>query len=376
MEQLRLITAAFSAEDKDRLAALLNDEAFQIVASLQPDNGGLQKAGSQPADALVIGTTGFPELEFDFAERLYMTRGDLTIILLCDQPSASVIDRAMCAGVARVMDIHGEPEMVRTAILAANNRAKNRAAAVHSVTSTYDSRVLSVFCPKGGTGKTTVAVNLAVALASLGKKVALVDMDLQFGDVGVFLDIAKADTISDLVEENNFELSAIKSYLIRHYSGVNALLAPPAPEYAELIKAEHVERILTVLRAEYDYLIVDMPPAFNDCAITALELSDTVYFVVTEDISTLRNAKICFQVLEMLKVSDKVQLVINKDGISTIGVRDTESALDAKAVLVLPNDQKTTTRAINRGVPVVLGDKKSKLAQAVMGFAQRLTGNK
>ena len=131
-----------------------------------------------------------------------------------------------------------------------------------------------------------------------------------------------------------------------------------------------------MLRAEYDYLIEDMPPAFNDCAITALELSDTVYFVVTEDISTLRNAKICFQVLEMLKVSDKVQLVINKDGISTIGVRDTESALDAKAVLVLPNDQKTTTRAINRGVPVVLGDKKSKLAQAVMGFAQRLTGNK
>lgn len=376
MEQLRLITAAFSAEDKDRLTNLLDGEPFEIVASLRPDSSGLQKAGSQPADALVIGTTGSPELEFDFAERLYMTRGDLTIVLVCAQPTAAVIDRAMCAGIARVVDINGEPETVRTAILAANNRVKNRAAAVHNVASTYDSKILSVFCPKGGTGKTTVAVNLAVALASLGKKVALVDMDLQFGDVGVFLDIAKADTISDMVEENNFELSTIKSYLVRHYSGVNALLAPPAPEYAELIKAEHVERILTALRGEYDYLVVDMPPAFNDCSITALELSDTVYFVVTEDISTLRNAKICFQVLEMLKVSDKVQLVINKDGISTIGVRDTENALDRKAVLVLPNDQKTTTRAINRGVPVILGDKKSKLAQTVLGFARRLVSKK
>lgn len=372
MEHIRVMAAAFSAEDMRRLREIMDDEAVKIVAELRPDSGGLRKAGTQPADALVICASEAPDLEFDFAERLYMTRGDLAIVLVTSEPTAAVIDRAMRAGIARVADMDESPEDIRNAVLAAVARERNRAAASSGSASSYDNKVVQVFCPKGGTGKTTVAVNLAVSLAALGKKVTLVDLDLQFGDVGIFLDIGNADTISELVGEKTLDLKTIKSYLIRHHSGVNVLLAPAAPEYAELVTAEHVETILSTLRGESDYLVIDMPPAFSDTAMTALDVSDAIFFVVTEDISTIHNAKLSFKVFDALNVSEKVHLIVNKDGVSSISVRDVESILELKSELVLPNDQKTAVKAINRGVPVVVGDKRSKLAQAIAGFAKKL----
>ncbi|PWM45993.1 MAG: hypothetical protein DBX47_03010 [Clostridiales bacterium] len=376
MEQIRIITAAFSENDLKLISDIIEDETFKQTIFVQPNNNGLQKAGTQPADVLIICTTGNTDDELDFAERMYMTRGDLTIILLCANLTTQIIDKAMLSGVGRVIDINSTSDEIKTAILETYNRTKNRIGSVKTNVSTYESKIISVFCPKGGTGKTTISVNLAVSLASIGKKVALVDFDLQFGDVAVFLDITKADSIYDLVEENNFELSSIKSYLIRHYSGISVMLAPSTPEYAELIKATHIEKILTKLRSEFDYIIIDMTPAFNDCSIAALDLSDIVYFIVTEDISTIRNAKTCFGILDMIGVSSKIQLIVNKDGISTITVKDVEDVLGTTAVVVLPNEQKTTTHAINCGVPVVLSDKKSKFTHAMLSFAKSLATEK
>lgn len=367
------MTAAFTQEDLRTAATLLEDESIKIVATLRPDSSGLQKAGGQPADVLVICTTKQPELEFDFAERLYMTRSSIPIVLICEDVSAPLIDRAMCVGISRVINVNEGTDTVKRVVLSAVSRERNRAAASTMQGNAYLSNIIAVFCPKGGTGKTTIAVNLACSLAAQGRKVALIDLDLQFGDVGVFMDIAKADSISELIEENKFDLQTIQSYMARHYSGVNLLLAPSGPEYAELVRTEHVDAILSTLRSQYDYLIVDMAPAFNDCSIAALELSNIIYFIVTEDISTLRNAKTCFKVMKVLNLIDRVETVINKDGISTINVRDVESTLDTKVSFVLPNDQKTATRAINRGIPVVLGEKRSKLAQAIRTHAKTLS---
>ncbi|MEG1547264.1 MAG: AAA family ATPase [Clostridia bacterium] len=371
MDTIRVMTAAFAAEDKLLAARLLANDAFNVVASLRPDSDGLRKAGTCQADVLALCTTKTPEAEFDFAERLYMTRGDLAIVLLCSDTTPAVIHSAMLAGISRVIDVNMGADAVKTEVFAAASREKNRQSIQHSV-STYSSKIIQFFCPKGGTGKTMLAVNLAVALAALGKKVALIDLNLQFGDVGIFLDIDKGDTIADLVEENNFELKTLKSYMVRHYSGVHVLLASNAPEYAELIKPPHIESILATLRSEFDYIVLDMTPNFSDCAIAALEQSDTVFFVVTQEISALHNAKRSLKVIEALNLMDKVQLAINKDGISTISVKDVEGILDRKAVLIVPNDQKTAVRAINRGVPVVLGDKRSAIAQAILEFAKKL----
>ncbi len=373
MDEVRIIAATQNTDDISRLRSLLSGEEFHIVAAVRPGAGGLARAGNTPADALVIYCAGAADAELDFAQRIYMTREDLAIVIIAGEVTADTIDRAMVAGVSRVIPAAIEPSAVREAVLSAVNREKNRAAAGKSNASTYDSRIIQFFSPKGGVGKTTLAVNAAAALAARGKKTAVVDLDLQFGDVGVFLDIAKADTIADMVEENNFDPKTVRSYMVRHYSGLDVLLGSASPEYAELVKPEHIEKLLGSLRGEYDYLVLDMPPAFTDCAIAAMESSDTVFFAVTEEISSLRCAKTSFKVMEALNLADKLELVVNKDGISNISVKDVERTLEKKAALSLPFDQKTATRAINRGVPVVIGDKHSRMAKAMEQFAKKLT---
>lgn len=371
MESVRIMLAAFSAEDRKAAAALLQDETLRIVCSLRPDKNGLKKAGTQPADVLLICTRAVPEEEFDFAERMYTTRSDITILLLMPKPSPDDVFHAMESGIARIVDMDAGVDVIKTNIITAASRDQNRRKSIAKVAS-YDSRIIQFFSAKGGVGKTTLAVNMACALAAMNKKVALIDLNLQFGDVGVFLDITKGDTIADMVEENSFDLATMKSYLIRHYSGVLVLLSTSSPEYAELIRPENIEAILSTLRAEFDYIVIDSGNALNDCAVSSFELADTIYFVVNEDIAALYDAKRSMKVLEALNLGDKIKIVINKEGGSTVRVKDVANLLETAPVFVVPSDAKASTTAINRGIPMVLCAPRSKASLAIMKYAKSL----
>ncbi len=371
MDSVRIMLAAFSAEDRKAAAALLQDESLRIVCTLRPDKDGLRKAGTQPADVLLLCTRGAPEAEFDFAERMYTSRSDITTLLLMQRPRMSDIERAMSSGIARVLDIASGVDAIKSEIVLAARRDQHRRSSMTKVAS-YDARVIAFFSPKGGVGKTTLAVNTACALAALNKKVALVDLNLQFGDVGVFLDVPKGDTIADMVEEQTFELATVKSYLIQHQSGVMVLLSSSSPEYAELIRPEHIEAILSVLRPEFDYVVVDLGTALSDCAVSALELADTIYLVVNEDIAALHGTKRSMKVLEALNLGDKIKIVVNKDGGSSIRVKDVANLLESAPVLSVPNDPKAAIHAINRGIALVECVPRSKVSAAIRMFAKSL----
>lgn len=372
MDSVRIMLAAFSADDRKAAAGLLQDEALRIVCSLRPDKDGLKKAGTQPADVLLIVTRGEPESEFDFAERMYTNRSDITMLLLMPHPEPSDMARAMESGIARVIDMNSGVEQIKTHILTAVSRDRHRRSSMAKV-ATYDSKIAAFFSAKGGVGKTTLAVSLACALAAQNKKVALIDLNLQFGDVGVFLDITKGDTIADMVEEHTFELATMKSYLIRHYTGVMVMLSSSSPEYAELIRPEHIEAILSTLRPEFDYIVLDMGVTLSDCAISAFELADTVYFVVNEDIASLHDAKRSLKILEALNLSDKIKIVVNKDGISNIKVKDVANLLESAPALVVPNDPKAAITSVNRGIPLMTCAPRSKATLAIVKFAKSLT---
>lgn len=371
MNSIRIMLAAISADDRKLISGLLTDEALRVVSTFRPDGDGLKKASSQPADVLLIGTRSLPNQELDFAERMFTTRSDITILLLAPALDSRTLARAMECGIARVIDIDSSEHDICTHIMTAANRDQNRRTSTQKIAS-YDSKIVVCYAPKGGVGKTTLAVNLAYALATMNKKIALIDLSLQFGEVGVFLDIPKGDTIADMVEEHSLELSTIKSYLIRHQSGMQVMLSSSSPEYAELIQPVHVNAILSSLRTEFDYVIVDMGVSFGDCAIAAMETADTILLVVNEDIASLHDAKRSIKVLEALNQQDKLKIVVNKDGISTITVRNVANLLEATPVLVIPFDLKSAMLAVNRGIPMLSCAPNSKASKAIREYAHTL----
>jgi pilus assembly protein CpaE len=371
MNSIRIMLAANSADDRKLISGLLTDEALRVVSSFRPDADGLKKASSQPADVLLIGTRALPSQELDFAERMFTTRSDITILLLAPALDSRTLARAMECGIARVIDIDSNEHDICTHIMTAANRDQNRRSSTQKIAS-YDSKIVACYSPKGGVGKTTLAVNLAFALATMNKKIALIDLSLQFGEVGVFLDIAKGDTIADMVEEHSLELATIKSYLIRHQSGIQVMLSSSSPEYAELIQPVHVNAILSSLRTEFDYVVVDMGVTFGDCAIAAMETADAILLVVNEDIASLHDAKRSIKVLEALNQQDKLKIVVNKDGISTITVKNVANLLEATPVLVIPYDLKSAMLAVNRGIPMLSCAPNSKASKEIREYARTL----
>jgi pilus assembly protein CpaE len=237
-------------------------------------------------------------------------------------------------------------------------------------------RILTVFSPKGGTGCSTLAINLAVALAQQkqGNKVALVDASLQFGDVAVLLNLQVARSIVDLVPHiDELDGEMLETVLVPHGSGVKVLLAPPRPELADQVTPSLVEKVLTGLRNLMSYVVVDTNSIINDITLTTLDLADRIVLVTTPDIPSIKDAKLFFEVADALEYpSSKTILILNKsDPHSGIRAEDIQASIKHPIVAQLPLDERTATSAANYGVPYVMGNTRTtKLAQATASLAQ------
>jgi len=366
MKQIRVL-ALSSPEDSIRLESILECEYVNKMALLQPVKANLERAVSLPVDALILYTRSFSGEEAAFLEALYMQRNDLVMVLMVPEASAELMARAMGCGISRVVTADMSADEICNALSTELTKLRSRKSALQI--QDYDSRTLAIFGAKGGCGKTTVAVNLALALEKAGKKVCLMDFDLDYGDVGSFLNLPRSEGVSDLIGEPKLTSAVVNNYLVRYSTGISVLCAPSSPEFAELVKPEHIERLVTILRGEYDYLIFDTPANLADCTISVLEQSDVVYMVTNPEISTMRNTRVCLEVLKALDIYRKIRLILNKDGESYITARDVEGALDMKPVLTLPLDYKTCVASINRGVPLLQTAPKAKMSKDILKFA-------
>jgi pilus assembly protein CpaE len=236
------------------------------------------------------------------------------------------------------------------------------------------SRVITVFGSKGGLGKTTIATNIAVKLAQSRKKVALIDLDLQFGDIHIFLDIEPKETIAELVQDvHTPNIDSVRSYMVVHSSGVHVLCAPKSPEYAEIVSPEKVQSLLSLLRTYYDYVIIDTPPSFNEVTMTAIESSSTVLFVTGLDVSILKNSKLSLSLFESLKQKEKVRVLVNRAvEINTITLNDVQRIIGCPIWAKIPSDYKVAVTALNRGVPFIMGAPNTKLSQSLADVASLL----
>jgi pilus assembly protein CpaE len=238
-------------------------------------------------------------------------------------------------------------------------------------------RVISVFAPKGGVGKTTLAFNLAVALGQLEKRTVLIDGSLQFGDLRSLLKVPEdAPSILDLPTDRIAE-SDLSDVLWRDPSGIDILLAPPRVEMAEMVTTRDVDKVLSLLRRVYDTIVIDLSSHLNDVSLSFLDMSDIVLEIVTYDSTTIHNTIAMADTFRAIGYSaSKVQYLVNRaDSAGGIDPQDLERALGRVPEHRVVSDGRLVVQANNGGVPFVLAEPAAQISQDMARIAGALIGS-
>lgn len=237
-------------------------------------------------------------------------------------------------------------------------------------------KIIAVYSPKGGVGRSVIAANLAVALHKTSEKsVVLVDANLQSGDAHVLLNINQANSIDDLREAGSLDQDIINNAVAPHdSSGIGVLRAPLALESAELFTSDAMKAILVELREHFDYLVVDTDASFSESTLTVLEMADLILLVTTLEVTTINRVSQFFEVMERLGYArSKVKLVCNRvDSLFGIQPRLIETRLRQHFLSQIPDDAKVVVTSVNRGVPFVLSFKGALITKAIQTLAQRV----
>ena len=354
---------------------MIDDEEIVVIGEAAGGAATLDKIENISPDIIIL-TLGAGDTDvLSLAERIILHRPRTHVILLTEYMDIDILQSALKIGAHNVTEFPKSAKEFSEYIKSVYHHETTKLNALKDKQNlSWMSQVITVFGAKGGLGKTTIACNLAVKLAENGKKVALIDLDLQFGDIHIFLDMNPKDTIAELVQESfAANIDSVRSFMIVHSSGVHVLCAPKSPEYAELISAEQVQTLLSLLRSYYDYVVIDTQPSFNEVTMTAVESSSTILFVTGLDVSILKNSKLSLSLLNSLNQTDKVRLIVNRAvDMSSITVNDVQSILGYPIWATMPSDYKVAVTALNRGIPFVISEPASKLSQSLVVVANIL----
>ncbi len=321
-------------------------------------------------EVVVVGPDVDLALALQFANELRMVRPALGVIVIRRRVDSSVLGEAMRHGVREVIsmdDLPTLPEACRRSV-----ELTRTVLGVGPATEGAQGQLLTVFSPKGGAGKTTLATNLAAACAGSGRRrVCLLDLDLAFGDVAIALQLAPARTISDAGALGEPDETAVASLITPHSPGLDTILAPVEPGAAERVPAALVASLLTVLKRMYDVVIVDCPPAMNDHVLAAFDQTDHFILLATLDVPALKNLKIALETLELLDYDkSRWHVVLNRaDSKVGLNVADVAKTLRLPVAVQVPSSRAVPT-CINRGVPIVLDQPNHSVSVAIRRLAE------
>ena len=333
-EQIRVVIVDDISETREHLTKLLSFESdIQVVGTAASGDEAVELAGKLTPDILLM-DINMPGMDgIATTERISATFPATSIIMMSVQGEADYLRRSMLAGAREFLVKPFSSDELTTSIRQVHAREKlKRSRMVMAVagppgggadTGKKAGRIVTLFAPKGGVGRTTLAVNLAVALAGEQRQtVTLVDGSFQFGDVGVLLNLnPKNKSIIDVVADPGAaDEELVDTTLISHSTGIKVLLAPPSPEMAELVTVDQIRRIMSRLRATNDFTVIDLWPHFNDVTLALLDASDVILTILTLEISNIKNIRLFLEVADQLGYSDRIKLVLNRAD-SAFGIR-------------------------------------------------------
>jgi pilus assembly protein CpaE len=389
-DRIKVLIVDDIPETRDHLSKLLGFEGdVEVVGTAPGGMEAIEQALALKPDVVLM-DINMPGMDgITATERLAAEVPSAAVVMMSVQGEADYLRRSMLAGAREFLVKPFSADELTASIRQVWSREKDKLSryVVAPVATTANGNgaghepasVIAIFSPKGGVGRTTVAVNLAVAAATIGRRVALVDASFQFGDVGVLLNLnPKNKSIGDLATELEAgELESLDTFMISHSSGVRVLLAPPKPEQAELIGGASVRKVIDRLRQDYDLVVVDCPATFNEPTIAILDQADMILTLLTLEITSVKNMRLFLEVAEQLGYGkDKVRLVLNRAD-STLGIRvaDVEHSIGRKVDHTVVSDGRSVVYALNRGVPFFLSNREAQVSQDILRLAQAVAGS-
>jgi pilus assembly protein CpaE len=379
MEKIKLVIVDDSYETRNNIKILLSfEKRIEVIGEAENGEEAVLIAKEARPD-IVLMDINMPVVDgIRATEEITLSVPETAVIIMSVQGEMEYVRKAMTAGARDFLSkpFNGD-ELTRTIIRTNDleSRRKERIVLPRQQEE-VNSKVITVFSTKGGVGKTTIASNLAVSIARTTKKrVALIDLDLQFGDVAIMLNVSVKNTISDLIKEvGQLDSGLIEEYLVTHFSGVKVLPAPIKPEYAEYITGNHIEKIINVLKTCYHYIIIDTSANFHETVLTSLDMSDRILLVSTLDLPTIKNVKAGLDVMETLHYpNEKINIVLNKASEQYgIKYKDFENTLRHTISAYIPEDSQTVITSANKGFPFVMTRTETKVAKAIMNICRNI----
>lgn len=375
MESISVLIADDIANTREDIKRLLYfEDDIKVVGEAADGHEAVSMTGELKPDVILM-DINMPRLDgIGATEQISVNFPQSAIIIISIQGEQEYLRKAMAAGAREYLVKPFSANELAEAIRRVNETQKRRNAYIikplknlqASPQKTY-AKTVTFFSTKGGLGKTTLACNLAVALAQeTRKRVALLDLNLVSGDVTVMLNISAKGSIADLIKETDTpDFQLIDVFMVPHLSGVRVLPAPESPELAELVQAHHIEAILKALRENFDYIIADTAPLYNDINLNLMEGSDQIIMLLNQDLTTLKHAKTTRDILKTLNLESKLKIILNRQSNEGIKIKELEKTLDNTFVTIIPEDQKTIRDAINKGIPFVMGQPYSKASNSI-----------
>jgi pilus assembly protein CpaE len=359
------------------LGYTLKQEGFQVLVAV--DGAEALRVREREKPDLILLDIMLPKLDgYQVAERIRAEEGSVAhvpIVMVTAETDIEQKVRGLRAGADDylVKPFHPAELLARIRSLLARFAPRVAETVGHAAAG----RVFSFYGAKGGVGTTTLAINAAIALQrEQGRRVVLVDGNLQFGDHRVFLDLGlDRKSIVDVVVAPTIDQDLLKSVLIHHDTGIDLLLAPPSPEMAELVNADqhHMTQIIELLRQRYDYVIIDIDKRLDETNLDVISASDVVFVVMTADLSCLKNVRLVLETMSQLGMgSGRVQLVLNRSTAYTgITVKNAESALRRRIAYQVVNDYRVAITSLNTGAPFAVARSDTTLGKSVVEFVRQ-----
>jgi pilus assembly protein CpaE len=390
-EKIRVLIVDDVAETRENVRKLLQFEPdLEVVSAARTGREAIQLSQETKPDVVLM-DINMPDMDGIAAtEAIRQKMPFVQVVILSVQGDQNYMRRAMLVGARDFLTKPPMPDELITAIRGAGkvareerHKASQALVAAESSTGTTvvagiatQGKIVMIYSPKGGAGCTTLAVNLAIALHNEETRTALVDANLQFGDVAVFLNEQGKNSVLDLAPRaDELDPEIVEEVMIKHAaSGLHILAAPPRPENAEKVSSDQFTKLLRYLRQMYAYVVVDTCSYLTDITLSVLDLADVVVLVTTQDIPSIKDGRLFLDLMLTLNIPvEKIAFIMNRfDKRIAITPEKVGENLKQEVLAVIPLDEPTVIPAVNRGVPFMLDNKAKPAARGIYTLAEAL----